>query len=52
MIRGLSNKPPPSDTDFYSNVAYGWLAHQPADEPYVLMYDWASWRVLEVCPKQ
>jgi len=50
MIRGLSNKPPPSDTDFYSNVAYGWLAHQPADEPYVLMYDWASWRVLESAP--
>ncbi len=50
MIRGLSNKPPPSATDFYSNVAYGWLAHQPADEPYVLMYDWASWRVEESLP--
>lgn len=50
MIRGLSNKPPPTATDFYSNVAYGWLAAQPADEPYVLMYDWASWRVLQDVP--
>ena len=50
MIRGLSNKVPPSDTDFYSNVAYGWLAYQPTDEPYVLMYDWASWRCLESFP--
>ncbi len=50
-IRGLSNKTPPTPTDFYSNVAYGWLAHQPADEPYVLMYDWASWRVFENFPQ-
>ena len=50
MIRGLSNKPPPTATDFYSNVAYGWLARQPADEPYVLMYDWASWRVFDSLP--
>ena len=43
---GLSNKPPPTLSNPYSNLGYGLMAYVPGGEPYVFMYDYGTVSVL------
>ena len=47
-LGGLSNKPPPTITNPYSNLGYGLMAFVPGGEPYVFMYDYGTVSVLQI----